>query len=52
MMRMVGCNGLGVVPFRAWIDPLMVLLGCASWLGLSLFIFSEKFSINFCMLCL
>ena len=23
MMGMVGCNGLGVVPFGAWIDPLM-----------------------------
>ena len=43
-----GCVGLGFVLNGAWIDPLMVLSGWGSGLGVSLSIFSEKFSIGFC----
>ena len=48
VLGFVGCVGLGFVLFGAWIDPLMVLSGWGSRLGVSLSIFSKKFSISFC----
>ena len=46
-LELVGWLELVAVPFGAWIDPLMdLLLWGGPWLGLSLSIFSEKFSIS------